>query len=235
MKIILIIFICLLLAIEIEAISCNPPSYLNAGVTAQIQIDSLRQCPSPDTLTLAILLHNQAFYTKNKDAKKQAGQFFSQLPQTVVVQMYQHSLRLMDIRDQGKINKLFGVVTGGLIKNAREHIHLMSKLLADDPANDTLLFLHSSAIIEAAEHLPEFIPDAQDEINRLRQLIPPDDTVKWFFIELIEAKYFFKRALTTGEARHLSTAKKYLDRAKQLACDAYHVAQIEWWDKRIKK
>lgn len=233
MKIILIISICLLLTIE--ALACNPPSYLNAGVTAQAQIDSLRHCPTPDTLTLAILLHNQAFYTKNKDTKKQAGQLFDQLPQTPVVRMYRHSLRLMDIRDRGKMNKLFGMVTGGLVKNAREHIRLMSKLLADTPTNDTLLFLHSSAIIEAAEHLPEFMPDAQEEISRLRQLTSPDDTVKWFFIELIEAKYYFKRALTTGEIGHLLTAKKYLGHAKQLACDAYHIAQIEWWNERIKK
>jgi hypothetical protein len=139
----------------------------------------------------------------------------------------------MSERYHSKLVKL--LTAGAILSRVRKSYEDMTVALTQAPGNDTIRFLHAGTAIEIADRFPEFLPDAGDDIKWIESNIAPEDSIRLFFLNLLEAKFYYKRGLLTEERLHFQTAWLFIKKASTLACNKHHLNEVMVWEERILK
>lgn len=223
------------------------------GKDAERALDSLTDRGSADFLTMGILAHNLSFSQKKAERTRLAQAYFERariggvLMDTLKV--YESLLALLVMRDEGVVRKAGELVVGflGITRSpydaAQEVFDRLSKEIEKDPENVAFRFLRATAAIEVADHLPEVLPIAEDDLLQLGFLlghgVDADSTTDFFF-PFTCAKYHFRCAKGdehgTWEARrHLMAAHEFMGKASKSARGKWQQGEIKLWDERIEE
>ena len=221
----------LVAALYLTAPACDPESFLLFGDEARQTLDSLTQIHSADTLTMAILAHNIAFDDSTNTYLKMAKKLFARLTPTPVTRAYLRSVNIMAERNKSLLVKI--LTKGSLLSRIRAYYGAITTALAECPDNDTLLFLHAGAAIEITDRFPEFLPDARHDLDTLWRLVNRQDSDHLFFLNLLEAKFYYKKGKLAKERWHLDRAWDFVEKACTFACNTHHLSEIDLWEKRI--
>ncbi len=232
---------------------CNPSPHFLFGESAMHVFDSLAQENQKDEFTLGILAHNIAFKSKDDALTQIAIDYLDRASTDTashLVEAYRWSATMIAIRDQASILKvarsIFSVVPliGGSspAEKARQAFQKITDALHRDPGNVIIRFLRATAAVESAEHLPDLLPYAWEDLTHLEADVDRADMIQKFFLHLTWGKYHYKEGLLaldkedtrSPEAIRLFTLMQNdLARADRFACTENTRYELSIWQKRF--
>lgn len=214
--------------------AAGPPIYLNAGDEGKSLLDSLERVRPLDTMSVAILSFNHAFFDRaDADSKEKARRYFSGLTQSPLVQIYLLAIELMDIRDENGLEQFLSLFSGGPYKHAREILQKMQAVQIAQSSNDTILYIYTTSYLEASMHMCDCLYETSQALNKIRQRVSSGDSTKIFFIHLFEAKYAWNYANCNKLPQYLVNASQNLNLAECFATNSYQRLEVKNWKKRI--
>jgi hypothetical protein len=214
--------------------AADPPVFLNAGDEGKKLLDSLEQSRSTDTLSMAILAFNHAFFdTTANGFKEKAHHYFRQMRSSALTKAYLQATELLDIRDASTLDIFLSIFSGGPYDKARDVLKKINTIRRDNPGNDTILFLATACNLEAAKHMCDCMLESSQDLALLRSTVSYDDTTKQFFLNLFEAKFCWLYSKCYDRPQFKTTAQQYLDQAEKWAYNSYHRHELGHWRNKI--
>jgi len=222
--------------------ACDPPIFLKICESAQYHLDSLNQNPTDDNLfDRIILMHNLAFH-KNRALRKQAQKLikdnFKNKEFTPLVKAYDGSLRIIKVSQQSMASNVWrSIFRKSPYDEARESFEIISQALDNEPDNQIIRLLRATAAVESAEHFPEFLPIADEDIQWLGKNIDYGDSTLVFYLYLTRAKFYYKHALiiesTGARSIIIDNAMQSLFLAGDYVCDEVYYREYDFWEDKI--
>ncbi|MDP2684748.1 MAG: hypothetical protein Q8P20_06975 [bacterium] len=222
--------------------ACDPPVYLKIHELAQYHLDSLNQNPTDGNLfDRIVLMHNLAFH-KNCRLREQAEKLiknnFKGDERTPLVVAYDGSLRMIKVSQQNLASNIFrSIFSKSPYDEARESFKIICQALANEPDNNIIRLLRATAAVESAEHFPEVLLHAKEDIKWLEENIDYDDSTLVFYTYLTRAKFYYKYALiidsSSVRSAIIDNAMESLSQAGKYICDEVYRREYDFWEDKI--
>lgn len=234
-----------------QAHACTPTVYFLFGKDAREMLDSLELACSQDYFLMGILAHNISFSDHDDDMTERAKKYFKKCEPNCseqgLAEAYRGSLKLLEIRDRWGARKVGETILGWIpkigpsttIEDAEKAFEELTQARSNDQRNVMIRFVRATACVEIAEHSQGLLPQARDDLRFLYRFADKSDTVQMFFLELIWAKYEYRKtehAISNKDSYRiielmemLSNINNRLIRAEKYACTNYHWTEIDIW------